>query len=143
MAKLVKGEGPKNAKIVFVGECPGQTEIKLGRPFVGRAGKFLDKQLKIHGINRKKVYITNVVKEFCVGPPTPAKIKKHLPTLKKELSQLSKARVIILLGKTAAKNVPLINDATYLELVHPSAAMRFTKQRKKFELCMKKLEKLL
>jgi len=65
MATIVRGEGPKSAKIVFVGECPGSTEIKLGRPFVGRAGKFLDKQLKIHKINRKKVYITNVVKITC------------------------------------------------------------------------------
>ena len=143
MATIVRGEGPKSAKIVFVGECPGQTEIKLGRPFVGRAGKFLDKQLKIHKINRKKVYITNVVKITCDGAPSPQMVRKHLPILRKELSQLRKAKIIVLLGKTAARNVPLINNATYIELPHPSAAMRFTKMRKKFEAGMKQLIKLI
>jgi DNA polymerase len=141
-AKLVKGEGPKNAKLVFVGECPGKTEIKLGRPFVGRAGKFLDKQLKKFKIDRKKVYITNVVKQQHEGPPPPEIVRKYLPALTKELSQLRKAKIIVLLGKTAARNVPLINDATYIELPHPSAAMRFTKMRKKFEAGMKQLQKI-
>src|SRR3990172_7791373 len=126
--KIVRGEGPKTAKLVFVGECPGKTEVRLGRPFVGRAGKFLDKQLKIHKIDRKKVYITNVVKIPCDGAPSPAIVKRYLPMLKKELAQLKKAKVIVLLGKTASKNAPLDKDATYIELPHPSAAMRFTKQ---------------
>jgi len=141
-AKLVPGEGPKNAKIVFIGEAPGAEEEKLGRPFVGRAGKFLDKQLKLHGINRKKVYITNVVKVRCIGPPTDRQIKKYLPILKKELKQIN-PKVIVLLGKTAAKAVPLDLDVTYFELPHPSAAMRFTKMRNKFEIGMKTLARLV
>lgn len=141
-AKLVPGEGSKNAKIVFIGEAPGAEEEKLGRPFVGRAGKFLGKQLTLHGIDRKKVYITNVVKVRCIGPPTDSQIKKYLPILKKELKQI-KPKVIVLLGKTAAKNVPLDIDATYIELPHPSAAMRFTKQRIKFENGMEELKRIL
>jgi len=140
--KFVPGKGPKNAKIVFIGEAPGATEEKLGMPFVGRAGKFLDKQLKLHGIDRKKVYITNVVKVRCIGPPTDSQIKKYLPILKKELKQI-KPKIIVLLGKIAAKNVPLDLDATYFELPHPSAAMRFTKQRIKFETGMKTLTRLI
>lgn len=138
MKKTVPGEGPKNAKIVFIGECPGATEIKLGRPFVGRAGKFLDKQLAKSGIERKRVYITNVVKERSIGPPTEKQIEKYLPVLKKELKQI-KPKIIVLLGKTAANNAPRDLKATYIELPHPSAAMRFTKQRMKFENGMKKL----
>ena len=113
-------------------------EEKLGRPFVGRAGKFLDKQLKLHKIDRKKVYITNVVKVRCIGPPTELQVKKYLPILKKEIAEL-RPKIIVLLGKTAAKNAPLNFDATYIELPHPSAAMRFTKQRKKFEAGMQRL----
>jgi len=142
-AKIVKGEGPRTAKLVFVGECPGTTEIKLGRPFVGRAGKFLDKQLRMNKINRKKAYITNIVKVPCDGVPSPAEVRKYLPMLKRELSLLRKAKVIVLLGKTAAKYAPLNLRATYVELPHPSAAMRFTKQRKKFEQGMSILKKLL
>ena len=142
-AKIVKGEGPKSAKIVLLGECPGKTEIKLGRPFVGRAGKFLDKELKKFGFDRKKLYITNVVKESHAGPPTPAKVKKYLPMLKRELHSLKQAKIIVLLGKTASRNVPLDLDATYIELPHPSAAMRFTKQKMKFEFVMKVLKRNL
>ena len=140
-AKLIPGEGPTDAKIVFIGEAGGREEAKLGRPFVGRAGKFLDKQLKIHGIDRKKVYITNIVKERCIGPPTERQIKKYLPMLKRELRGL-KPNVIVLLGKTAARNVPLVNNSTYIEIVHPSAAMRFTKMRLRFEAGMKQLGEL-
>ncbi|MEM2873953.1 MAG: uracil-DNA glycosylase [Candidatus Nanoarchaeia archaeon] len=137
--KMILGEGPKNAKIVFIGEAPGVEEEKKGRPFVGRAGKFLDKQLKLHKIDRKKVYITNVVKVRCIGPPKPKLIKKYLPMLKRELKQI-KPEVIVLLGKIAAKNVPLVFNATYIELPHPSAAMRFPTQRKRFEAGMAKIE---
>ena len=141
--KIVNGEGPKSAKLVFIGECPGQTEVKLGRPFVGRAGKFLDKELKKFHIDRKKVYITNAVKEPCGAAPTPKQIKKYQPMLKRELQGLKKAKIIVLLGKTAAKAVPLDLDATYIELPHPSAAMRFTGMRIKFEEKMKVLNKLI
>ncbi len=136
--KLVLGEGPKNAEIMLIGESPGATEIKLGRPFVGRAGRFLNSQLKKIGVSRKKIYITNVVKERCIGPPTKNQIRKYLPTLKKEIKQI-RPKVIVLLGKTSAKAVPLDSDATYLELPHPAAAMRFPKQRKIFERGIKRI----
>ena len=141
MATIVKGEGPKNAKIMLIGEAGGEQEEKLGRPFVGRAGKFLNKQLEKFGFDRKKIYITNVVKERCIGPPTPRQIKKYLPMLKREIGVV-KPKIIVLLGKTAAKNVPIKAPYTYIELPHPSAAMRFTKQRLKFEKGMQVLSRL-
>jgi uracil-DNA glycosylase family 4 len=140
--KIIPGEGPKNAKIMLIGEAGGREEEKLGRPFVGRAGKFLDKQLKLHEIDRKKVYITNVVKIRCIGPPTDRQIKKYLSILKKELKQI-RPKIIVLLGKTAARSVPINTDATYIELPHPSAAMRFTKMKRKFEVGMKQLTLVL
>ncbi|MEM7822958.1 MAG: uracil-DNA glycosylase [Candidatus Aenigmatarchaeota archaeon] len=142
MKKTVPGEGPKDAKIVFIGEAPGETEIKLGRPFVGRAGKFLDKEMIRFGIDRKKVYITNLVKERVIGPPKKTQIKRWLPVLEKELEKI-KPKIIVLLGRTATKNVPRSMDVIYVELPHPSAAMRFPKQKEKFRMGLKNLKKLL
>ena len=141
MTAIIRGEGPRDAEIVMIGEAGGEMEEKLKRPFVGRAGKFLDKELVKYGFDRKKIYITNVVKERCVGPPTPEQIKQYMPMLETELKFLN-PKFIVLLGKTAAKNVPLTKDATYIELIHPSAAMRFTKMKAKFELGMEKLKEL-
>src|SRR5262249_6895787 len=60
--QAVPGEGPDHAEIMFIGEAPGYNEDKSGRPFVGQAGKFLDELLAAAGLDRGKVYITNVVK---------------------------------------------------------------------------------
>lgn len=59
--KVVFGRGPKNPKIVFVGEAPGKDEDIVGKPFVGRAGKLLRKLIKVMGLKRREVYITNVL----------------------------------------------------------------------------------
>src|SRR3989344_1579856 len=59
----VIGEGNHTAKIMFIGEAPGQNEAKTGRPFCGRAGKVLDTLLQSIGIDRKDVYVTNIVKD--------------------------------------------------------------------------------
>jgi DNA polymerase len=60
--KAVPGEGPANAKTMFIGEGPGRQEDLEGRPFVGRAGKFLDECLQLIGLQREQVFITNIVK---------------------------------------------------------------------------------
>ena len=62
--QVVFGEGPEDAEAMFVGEQPGDQEDKLGHPFVGPAGKLLDKALSDAGIDREQVYLTNVVKHF-------------------------------------------------------------------------------
>lgn len=142
MKIFIPGEGPKNAKIMLIGEAGGENEERLAKPFVGRAGKFLDKELVKFGFDRKKIYITNVVKKRCIGPPTDKEISDYLPILEKEIDEI-KPKIIVLLGKTASRSVTPKAPYTYIELPHPSAAMRFTKMRIKFELGMEKLKELI
>ena len=59
----VIGEGSHNAKVIFIGEAPGKNEAETGRPFCGASGKILDELLASAGIERKDVYITNIVKD--------------------------------------------------------------------------------
>ena len=66
--QTVFGEGPKKALIMFVGEQPGDYEDVAGKPFVGPAGKIMDRALDEAGIDRKKVYVTNAVKHFKFTP---------------------------------------------------------------------------
>jgi len=95
----VPGEGKLNSPLVLIGEGPGLDEDKMGRPFVGRAGQLLTTILEKLGIDRKKIYITNVVK--CRPPqnrtPTQREVKACSPNLELELSIIS-PKVIIALG---------------------------------------------
>ena len=109
--KAVVGEGSENADIVFIGEQPGDSEDKAGRPFVGPAGKLLDRALADAGIDRGKVYVTNTVKHFKWEPrgkrrihkkPNGGEIKACRPWLEAEIS-LVKPKVIVCLGATAAQ----------------------------------------
>ena len=99
---IVWGEGNRRAKIVFIGEAPGRDEDIRGKPFVGRAGKVLDDLLKHVEIDRKDVYITNVVK--CRPPenrkPTGEEMEKCMPCLKEELNEID-PELIVLMGATA------------------------------------------
>src|SRR5436190_13628321 len=74
--KTVFGEGSPRAKIIFVGEQPGNDEDLAGKPSVGPAGKLLDKALQQAGIDRKKVYVTNIVKHFKWEPKGKRRIHK-------------------------------------------------------------------
>lgn len=60
---IVLGEGPRHAEIMLVGQNPGKEEVKLGKPFVGRSGKYLNTVLNKNNIDRSKLYITSVVKQ--------------------------------------------------------------------------------
>jgi uracil-DNA glycosylase family protein len=109
--QTVFGEGASNAKIMFVGEQPGDQEDLEGRPFVGPAGKLLDKALEEAGIERKKVYVTNAVKHFKWEPrgkrrihkkPNAAEIAACRPWLDAEIAVL-RPKIIVLLGATAAQ----------------------------------------
>ena len=128
----VPGEGPQNAKLMLVGQNPGIEEDKTGRPFVGRAGKFLNKVLAENGINREEVFITNVVKH--VTPqnrkPFPHEIEACAPYLT-EHTNLIKPKIVVLMGAVAWQ-ASKIEGIKYIETVHPSAAMRFTKMKKRF-----------
>ena len=128
----VPGEGPLNAKIMLVGQNPGAEEDELGRPFVGRAGKYLTKTLAEFGIKREELFITNLVKH--VSPknrkPYDDEVAACLPYLTTQIKTI-KPKIIVLLG-ASAKETPRIEGIEYIQIIHPSAAMRFTKMREKF-----------
>ncbi|HEY3913375.1 MAG TPA: UdgX family uracil-DNA binding protein [Verrucomicrobiae bacterium] len=109
--QTVFGEGEPAAQIVMVGEQPGNDEDLAGKPFVGPAGKLLDKALQEAGIDRKKVYVTNVVKHFKWEPkgkrrlhkkPNAREIAACRQWLDAELAIL-KPRLVVCLGATAAQ----------------------------------------
>lgn len=134
----VPGEGSSKAEVVFVGEAPGVEEDKQGSPFVGAAGKFLDKLLGSIGVNRGEVFITNVVK--CRPPKNrPPRIKEIAtcsPYLNKQI-ELIDPKVICPMGNSAIKTLLSRDlsvgkahgeayrreDRIYMPLYHPAAAL--------------------
>jgi len=109
--QTVFGEGTSKADVVFVGEQPGDQEDLQGKPFVGPAGKLLDKALEDAGIDRRQVYVTNVVKHFkwqargkrrIHQKPNWSEIAACRPWLEAELDVIE-PRVLVCLGATAAQ----------------------------------------
>ncbi len=137
--KAVAGEGSPDAKVMFVGEAPGKTEARTGRPFVGRSGQLLRSTLKMLGINENEVFITSPVK-YLPDRKTPSKsqIKHGNEHLHKQIDVIG-PKIIVLLGNTACtallnsktpilKNhgkVTVQNARKYLITLHPSAVLRF------------------
>ena len=99
---LVFGNGNINSKIMIIGEGPGAQEDAKGEPFVGRAGKLLDKMLEAIQLNRTKVYISNVVnyRPPANRRPTEEEIARYLPYLKTHI-EIINPKILILLGSTA------------------------------------------
>ena len=111
--QVVFGLGPKNARVMFVGEQPGDQEDLQGEPFVGPAGALLDKALADAGIPRDQVYVTNAVKHFKWEPrgkrrihkkPRALEVKACRPWLEAELRSVKPA-VVVCLGATAAQSM--------------------------------------
>jgi uracil-DNA glycosylase len=109
--QTVFGEGPPRARIMFVGEQPGDAEDIAGHPFVGPAGRLLDRALQEAGIDRRLVYVTNIVKHFKWEPrgkrrihakPNAGEVAACRPWLETEIA-LVKPRVLVCLGATAAQ----------------------------------------
>jgi DNA polymerase len=109
--QTVFGEGAANAKLMLVGEQPGNEEDLSGHPFVGPAGKLLSRALEDAGIDRSSVYVTNVVKHFKWEPrgkrrihkkPNRAEVVACHPWIQTEI-ELLKPRIIVCLGSTAAQ----------------------------------------
>jgi len=101
---VVFGEGDPNARLMFIGEAPGADEDRLGRPFVGRAGKLLDKMIVAMGLKREEVYICNLLK---VRPPnnatpTPEQVDQSSPFLVEQVG-IVEPQVIVALGSPCAK----------------------------------------
>ena len=99
---LVFSDGNPYAQIMIIGEGPGANDDKEGKPFVGRAGKLLDKMLEAIKLDRKNVYISNVVnfRPPMNRKPTDVEIKRYLPFLVKHI-ELIKPKILLLLGSTA------------------------------------------
>jgi len=145
--QTVFGEGPPHARIMLVGEQPGDKEDLAGHPFVGPAGQMLDRALQEAGIDRAKVYVTNAVKHFKFFPrgkfrlhqkPTTPEIKACRPWYERELAAI-KPELVVALGATAAqcvfgkttpinKNrgrlIDLADGISALVTVHPSYLLR-------------------
>jgi uracil-DNA glycosylase family protein len=111
--QTVFGEGPKRARVMLVGEMPGDKEDLAGHVFVGPAGRELDAALERAGIERSDAYVTNVVKHFKFkergkrrihDTPKKSEVDACLPWLRAEL-RLTKPQVLVFLGATAAKSL--------------------------------------
>src|SRR5437016_8540834 len=111
--QTVFGEGPKNVSLMLVGEQPGDYEDVAGKPFVGPAGKIMDRALAEAGIDRKDVYVTNAVKHFIWEPrgkrrihqkPNSREIAACKPWLEAEL-RLVKPKLVVVLGATAGQAI--------------------------------------
>jgi len=154
--QTVFGEGKAGAKIMLVGEVPGDKEDIEGKPFVGPAGKLLDAALVEAGIDRKEVYVTNAVKHFKWEPrgkrrihkkPNAAEIAACRPWLDAEIGAV-KPRIIVCLGATAAQallgrefrvtqhRAELVKSelgAGVMATVHPSSILRIPDEGAKRE----------
>ena len=147
--QTVFGEGPARARVIIVGEQPGDQEDKAGHPFVGPSGRLLDRALEEAGIDRDDVYVTNAVKHFkwergeksarrIHKKPNDAEIRACHPWLDEEI-RLVKPDVVVCLGATAAQSimgkafkvtkergraVPAPFGGTVIASVHPSSVLR-------------------
>lgn len=169
--QTVFGEGGSRSRIMFVGEQPGNDEDLSGRPFVGPAGRLLDACLTEAGIDRKKVYVTNVVKHFKWEPrgkrrihkkPSAGEISACLPWLDAEIASV-KPTVIVCMGATAAQALlgktfrVTVQRGEFIEspfapyvmaTVHPSSILRAPdeetrhSEEQKFITDLKQLKKL-
>ncbi len=155
--RAVPGEGPEDATVMFIGEAPGFHEDKSGRPFVGAAGRFLDELLASINLDRRSVYITNVIK--CRPPgnraPTPAEIEACRPYLDRQI-EIIKPRMVVTLGRfSMARYFPgakisavhgkprKIGGVLYYPMYHPAAALHQPALRRTVEEDMKKIPQLL
>ena len=126
-------EGPMNAGVMLVGQNPGREEVRQNRPFVGRAGRYLNHVLREKAIDRDELYLTCVVKEPTPGnrKPKADEIKRWMPGLLNEIKTIN-PEIVVLMGRVAWKT-PRVSGIEYVETYHPAAAMRFPKMREKFE----------
>ncbi len=143
--KFVFGVGNENADIMFIGEGPGRDEDLKGEPFVGRAGKLLDKILASIDLDRQKVYIANIVK--CRPPnnrdPEPDEMETCMPYLFEQISMID-PEFIVCLGRVAAQallqsKLPLgklrgdfhdWHERSVLVTYHPAALLRFQQYKR-------------
>jgi len=150
----VPGEGNPDARIMFLGESPGLWESKTGKPFIGKAGQFLNKLFNSFGIKREDVFITSPVKYFPGRRAPNLKEIRHGMIHTKQQIDTIKPKTIILLGNVALHalideklNISKVHGKIikkdgiiYIPTFHPSAAMRFPKVKVKMEEDFKKIK---
>ena len=149
--QTVFGEGPEDARVILVGEQPGDNEDRQGKPFVGNAGKLLDRALEEAGVVRSEVYVSNAVKHFkweergkrrIHKKPSAAEINACHPWLEAEI-EVIEPDIIVCLGATAAQSLMgrdfrVTADrgkffespwtAQLMATVHPSSLLRITEE---------------
>ena len=155
--QTVFGEGAKRAKVMFIGEQPGNDEDLKGHPFVGPAGRILDQALEEAGIDRRQTYVTNVVKHFKWEPrgkrrihkkPNSTEIEACRPWLEAEIETV-RPKILVCLGATAAQALlgkdfrvskqrgqPIASPLAELVMatVHPSSILRATDETREAEM---------
>ena len=158
---LVFGEGNPDTLLYFLGEAPGQSEDKQGRPFVGRAGKLLTSLLNSIGIKREDVYISNVVRFRPPNnrPPTSAEIAAFLPYVDEEIA-INQPLLIVPLGRFSMEKFLPTAKITQVHgtlqtgmwqgrpiqvfpLYHPAAALRNPQIRQALEADVQKIPSIL
>ncbi len=157
----VFGDGSPYSPVVFVGEAPGEEEDRQKKPFVGRAGQYLNEKLRQVGLRREDVYITNVVKSRPPGnrKPTKEEMLGCLPYLRKEI-EIIKPSLIVCLGATAYEGIfgksaqitkirgqvfpyPYNPKIKVLVMYHPAYVLRNPNADVEFSQDMKKVAQLL
>ncbi|MBA7715666.1 hypothetical protein ES703_124720 [subsurface metagenome] len=155
--KVVPGEGPEDAEIMFIGEAPGWHEDQQGRPFVGPAGLYLDELLASINLKREQVYIANVIKCRPQGnrDPLPTEILNCRNWLDRQI-ELICPKIIVTLGRYSmamffpGKSISKIHgtaqkrdDIIYYAMYHPAAALHQQSLRQTIEADMLKIPSLL
>ncbi|MGD9899004.1 MAG: uracil-DNA glycosylase [Calditrichaceae bacterium] len=155
---FVFGVGNPKARIMFVGEAPGKEEDEKGIPFVGKAGKLLDKMLETIGLKRDDIYIANILK--CRPPnnrdPRPDEVALCEPYLKKQLEMIS-PEILVALGRISAQvllkrndslsklrqDIQIYEDIPFVVTYHPAALLRNPQWKRNAWQDLKKIKKLI
>jgi DNA polymerase len=150
----VPGEGDPKARILLLGEAPGRNEDVSGRPFVGRAGRYLDRVLAEYGLSRDRLFITSILKCFHPKPPKKGDIEACRPWTKSQVAAVE-PDFILVMGRHAewALFGPGSTDVggevrdwqgrVCVVTCHPAAAMRFPARDLQFRRALELLRRLL
>tara|TARA_Y100001936_G_C15959863_1_gene604974 strand:- start:180 stop:884 length:705 start_codon:yes stop_codon:yes gene_type:complete len=158
--QIVFSDGDFNSPVMIVGEGPGQKEDETGKPFVGDAGKLLNKMLNAINVKRESVYITNVVNYRPPNnrKPEPAEINRYSEFLREHISIIN-PKILVLMGSTAMEALfgskikiskergiwkeVIINNKTYLTMItfHPAYLLRQADQKKYSWFDLKEIRK--
>jgi len=155
--RVVPGDGPEDADVMFVGEAPGWHEDQQGLPFVGPAGLFLERLLASINLSRQQVYISNVIKCRPSGnrDPLPSEVQNCREWLDRQI-ELIRPKIIVTLGRYSmglffpGKSISKIHgtaqkkgDILYYAMYHPAAALHQQNLRRVIEEDMLKIPSLL